>query len=494
MKKYLFLSVLLVCNFASRAFDFSAVAPTGQVLYYNITSSSALTVEVTLPGNNRWDGYTKPAGTLTVPSTVSYGGNTYAVTSIGDYAFLNCSGLTSMTIPNSVTSIGNYGVLNCSGLTSVIISDSVISIGESAFTFCSGLTSVTIPNSVTSIGKAAFRECSGLTGIIIPNSVTTIESSVFDGCSGLTSVTIPNSVTSIGDYAFQDCSGLTSVTIPNSVTLIGECAFRRCSSLGIVYSLNPTAPALWFDCFNGCPIQEIHVPCGCMESYSYEWYEYSDYLQEQTITFTRELQSANDTMGGVSLLTLECADTSTILATPNYGYHFTQWNDGVTDNPRTFVLMQDTVFVAEFARNSYVINCVSNEVSMGQVQGGGSFLYLDTVVLTAEAVAPYRFSHWQDSDTANPRSIVVYSDSTFTAYFENNSVGIKMVQKSYTLIAVGNVIRINNAMGETVRVFDVLGRQLLTKKLDSEEIHLNQTGMFFVQVGNAPIEKVVVTF
>lgn len=73
-------------------------------------------------------------------------------------------------------------------------------------------------------------------------------------------------------------------------------------------------------------------------------------------------------------------------------------------------------------------------------------------------------------------------------------MGIKMVQKSYTLIAVGNVIRINNAMGETVRVFDVLGRQLLTKKLDSEEIHLNQTGMFFVQVGNAPIEKVVVTF
>ena len=220
-----------------------------------------------------------------------------SVTSIGESAFRSCSGLTSVTvdknngtydsrdncnaiietstnklivgcnntiIPNSVTSIGEYAFYRCSGLTSVTIPNSVTSIGEYAFYRCSGLTSVTIPNSVTSIGKYAFYGCSGLTSVtvdknngtydsrdncnaiihtftnnlivgcnntIIPNSVTAIGDGAFYGCEGLTSVTIPNSVTSIGDGAFEVCSGLTSVTIPNAVTSIGKYAFRCCFGL-----------------------------------------------------------------------------------------------------------------------------------------------------------------------------------------------------------------------------------------------------------------------
>ena len=101
----------------------------------------------------------------------------------------------------------------------------VTSIGKYAFQNCSGLTSVTIPNSVTSIGGRAFFGCDSLTSVTIPDSVTSIGEWAFYGCSGLTSVTIPNSVTSIGEYAFQNCSGLTSVTIPDSVTFIDEYAF-----------------------------------------------------------------------------------------------------------------------------------------------------------------------------------------------------------------------------------------------------------------------------
>ena len=153
------------------------------------------------------------------------------VTSIVDWAFLDCGFLTSVTIPNSVTSIGAGVFYGCSGLTSVTIPNSVTSIGDRAFSDCSDLTSVTIPNSVTSIGWGAFYGCSGLTSVTIPNSVTSIEEGAFYQCSGLTSVTIPNSVTSIGWGAFYGCSGLTSVTIPNSVTSIGEYAFYKCSSL-----------------------------------------------------------------------------------------------------------------------------------------------------------------------------------------------------------------------------------------------------------------------
>ena len=185
-----------------------------------------------------------------------------SVTSIGDYAFYGCSGLTSLTIPNSVISIGDYAFYGCSGLTSLNIGDSVTLIGNSAFRNCSGLTSVTVPNSVTSIGGSAFIGCSSLVLVninsdavvsanyanniafnlksmfgdqvvsyILGPSVTSIGNAAFRGCSGLTSVTIGNSVTSIGDWAFYGCNGLTSASIPSSVMTIGNYAFWECRGL-----------------------------------------------------------------------------------------------------------------------------------------------------------------------------------------------------------------------------------------------------------------------
>ena len=131
----------------------------------------------------------------------------------------------------SVTSIDEQAFLNCSGLTSVTIPDGVTSIGYSAFDGCSGLTSVTIPNSVTSIGVSAFQNCRNLTSVTIPNGVTSIVNYTFSGCRGLTSVTIPDGVTSIGYYAFENCRGLTSITIPDSVTAIYDEAFEYCSGI-----------------------------------------------------------------------------------------------------------------------------------------------------------------------------------------------------------------------------------------------------------------------
>ncbi|MDY6288751.1 MAG: leucine-rich repeat protein, partial [Bacteroidales bacterium] len=272
------------------AYDFSAVAPSGQTLYYNITSATE--VEVTYPGSEEWRpyyGFTNPTGDLAIPASVSYSGTTYTVTSIGYAAFQYCSGLTSVTIPNSVTSIGSSAFYGCSGLTSVTIPNSVISIGEYAFSGCSGLTSVTIPNSVTSIGNSAFAACSGLvrtfytgtvaewcnidfanydanptacshnlyinnakiTSLVIPEGVVEIKPCAFSGCSALTSVTIPNSVTSIGDDAFAICSGLTSVTIGNSVTSIGSGAFFHCSGLTSVTIPN-SVTSIDIGAFNSC--------------------------------------------------------------------------------------------------------------------------------------------------------------------------------------------------------------------------------------------------
>jgi len=191
------------------------------------------------------------------------------VTTIGDYAFSDCSSLTSITIPSSVKAIGNYAFSDCSSLSSIAIPNGVTTIGDSAFEGCS-LTSITIPNSVTTIGNGAFSNCNSLTSayytgdlaawcgisfgsssanpmryakylyidgrrlsgvVVIPVGATAIGRYAFYNCSSLTSIDIPRTVTTIGDDAFYGCYNLKSVDIPNSVKTIGSYAFEWCSSL-----------------------------------------------------------------------------------------------------------------------------------------------------------------------------------------------------------------------------------------------------------------------
>lgn len=149
------------------------------------------------------------------------------VTSIGQYAFKNCTKLTSIKISDRVTSIGPNAFSGCENLTSVTIPNGVTNIGNYAFNDCKCLTSVTIPDGVTSIGVCTFYNCANLTSVTIPNSVTSIDTSAFNKCTKLTSVTIPNSVTSIGAFAFNN-TGITDITIPESVRSIGQRAFLDC--------------------------------------------------------------------------------------------------------------------------------------------------------------------------------------------------------------------------------------------------------------------------
>ena len=263
----------------------SSVAYIGDMAFFNCSGLTSISVESGNPAYDSRDNCNALIETAT--NTLIQGcKNTIipeGVTSIGNFAFYNCSGLTSVNIPNSVTSIGYDAFYNCSDLTSVTIPNSLTSIGAWAFFNCTNLTSIAIPNSVTSIGGSAFAStgwylnqsdgvlyldnwllgykgsqptgelvinegtkriadeslayCSGLTSVNIPNSVTSIGSYAFYWCSGLTSATIGNSVTSIGSWAFSRCFALTSVTIPSSVTSIGDFAFYKCSGLTTVTSL-----------------------------------------------------------------------------------------------------------------------------------------------------------------------------------------------------------------------------------------------------------------
>ncbi|MBO7293955.1 MAG: leucine-rich repeat protein, partial [Bacteroidaceae bacterium] len=216
MKKFKSLVLIvigLLCSLSVSAHDFGVDG-----IYYNITSSTDMTVEVTYRGYDCNSYNNEYSGAVNIPESVTYNGSIYSVTSIGEEAFRFCSGLTSVVIPNSVTSIG-VGAFNC----------------------CYRLTSVVIPNSVTSIGSNAFYDCDGLTSVVIPNSVTSIESYAFYDCDGLTSVEIGNSVTSIGSNAFYDCDGLTSLTIGAGVLSIGS---NQCTPKKTIWLTN-TPPSGW---------------------------------------------------------------------------------------------------------------------------------------------------------------------------------------------------------------------------------------------------------
>ena len=173
------------------------------------------------------------------------------VTSIGEYAFYECSSLTAITIPEGVTWIGNSAFYGCSSLTAITIPESVTSIGEWAFEGCSSLTTITIPEGVTSIGWGAFYGCSSLTSITLPEGVTSIEGYAFTECRSLTAITIPESVTSIGSSAFSGCSSLTSITIPEGVTSIGERAFCYCTSLTSI-TIPKSVTSIGYSAFSGC--------------------------------------------------------------------------------------------------------------------------------------------------------------------------------------------------------------------------------------------------
>ncbi|MBQ2045835.1 MAG: leucine-rich repeat domain-containing protein, partial [Muribaculaceae bacterium] len=197
-------------------------------IYYNYLDKTAKTVEVTYKGSYYTSYYNEYTGSVTIPSSVTYSGTTYSVTSIGYGAFYRCSGLTSLTIGNSVTLIGWKAFEDCTVLTEVTIPNSVTLIGNNAFYGCRGLTEVNISDLSTwckidfgnydanPLYYAKKFKLNGIeiTDLVIPNDVTEIKNYAFYNCSGLTSITIPNSVISIGNYAFYNCSGLTSITIP----------------------------------------------------------------------------------------------------------------------------------------------------------------------------------------------------------------------------------------------------------------------------------------
>ena len=170
----------------------------------------------------------------------------------------------------------------------------------------------------------------------------------------------------------------------------------------------------------------VYVPCGCVSAYKAAkyWNDFTN-IQEPLADFAIAVNVNNSTMGTAKVdKNTSCGNQ--ISATSNYGYHFVQWSDGVTDNPRTLTLTQDTVLTAEFAINQYTISTASSHKERGTTAGDTVVDYLEYVTISATANYGYHFTQWNDKNTSNPRQIQATQDQNYTAYFNKNTYSISL--------------------------------------------------------------------
>ncbi|MBR5168081.1 MAG: leucine-rich repeat domain-containing protein [Salinivirgaceae bacterium] len=361
------------------------------------------------------------------------------VTGIGANAFKNRANLTSIIIPRTVKNIGNYAFNGCTGLTEVSAFGAV---GNYAFGGCTGLVSVTVLGS--GIGNNAFSNCSSLKNVIVAGSTQSIGDYAFANCYNLDSLVVkcptpPN----IYSNTFQSVDKNNPVFVPcgsvnsyksasywnNFVTFVdGE--FPYAVVLNVENQTMGTATLKQKpSCDNSFAIIEAIGTNGFIFSH---WND-GDTENPRTLTVTQDtvftaffeknvtanISSSDNVRGYTSNKTIvfKYGETITVSAIANYGYHFTQWSDGVTANPRTITLTDDVEFQAQFGVNQYKITLKSNNSIMGNVSGGGTFNYNTTNTLTATAKPDYLFVNWSDGVTNNPRELLLTKDTAVTAIF-----------------------------------------------------------------------------
>jgi hypothetical protein len=349
------------------------------------------------------------------------------VTTIGSSAFYGCNALTgSLTLPNSVTSIGDYAFYNCYGLTG----------------------SLTLPNSVTSIGDYAFFNCYGLTGsLTLPNLVTTIEDWVFAGCRGLTSVTLHNSVTSIGDNAFSYCSGLIgSLILPNSITSIGNWAFDGCSGLTSVI-FPDTLTSIGNYAFRDCSgLTAIYVKA-----------------------------ENPPTLGSNVFYNVSTSIPVYVPCGTANAYQTTSWNyfTNIMEDISFDVIVESNDIFMGTAAITQVITCTNN-----------------TAIIEAIPNVGYRFTGWNDGDTANPRTITVLSDTSFTAIFDVET-SIESINKPsikiYPNPAIDDVhISLPENVPQAVfMLYDMQGKEVIRQEVSNQgrvEVSNLASGMYIYRL------------
>ncbi|MBR1849787.1 MAG: leucine-rich repeat domain-containing protein [Bacteroidales bacterium] len=639
-KKLLFAALVLLAGLTqgvrAQNYDCSAEAPSGQTLYYRVvydqqSGERELVAILVHPGNvssggSSWGDYEMPIGDLIIPDSIlnpSGYDDSIPVRGIQSYAFDNCTGLTSVVIPNTVRVIGEYAFYYCSSITSVTmpntlstvnleypfggtsitfvdnaiapftfsgctqlsgnitIPEGVTTISDHAFAGTS-ISSITWPSTVTTIGGLAFALCTNLEGTVsIPSSVTTIEGGAFLRCYKTTSINVPSTVQftdysyrwtefpasttfqfvknisytgslidsnntyGVGAWGARTLNGYiennvvyrnqskrtitacdyeqTSVTLPASVDTIGFGAFLWHE--GLTQVVMPEGLAMIYgNAFNSCTgLTSIDLP-STLDTILGGAFAYCSGLTEVALPASLAYLGAQ--------VFLECGlDTLRMLGSVPPMYETNEgWWTNIDETTGDTLWVHDTSLVdvpivvpcnAGYAYRHaagwsachniidpcggevvyYTITLESADPAMGRVVVNGVASAIveegDTVTIRAIANEGYHFLRWNDNDTNAERTVVVTSDTTFTAYFEVNdtTAGIGLVDLASAVIyAESGRVVVENAEGNVVTLYDAAGRILAIKQSNSQAIALDvpATGAYLVKVGNAPARRIVV--
>lgn len=437
MKKHAFVIMILASLTGSHTFcqnyDFTAVAPSGQILYYSLQNNDT-EVKLVPPRNN--DGYIlssyHPSGDVIIPDSVEWMGVSLPVVSLGPFALASNS-ITSISFSSTLKKIEQYAFRGTS-ITEVEIPGNIIRIEAGAFENCVALRKVRIhcTNAYVSNSSPIFGSCyninevyfeqyidipkNNIRKITFGNNIDTIPTT-FKNCDHLQKVVIGNAIRTIPYECFEDCDNLNVVVLGDNVSYIGGSAFRKCINIDTIYAKPDTAPTLGTNAFNFTPPNKVVVTY-CNADYATIWGT-TGFNYHTADVFSISL-NVNNTSYGYSIIVqaVDCNNTATISATPNQYYKFASWSDGDTNNPRTITLNQDTILTALFERDSFVVSTSSNNITMGNVDGNGVYNVDDSATLTAVAICGYRFNHWSNGSAENPLTFVPVSDTNIVAFFE----------------------------------------------------------------------------
>ncbi len=265
-------------------------------IFYRITDFDNLLVQIF--------GYESTTPEIIIPDTVTFNDKKYAVTSLADKCFANCTMITKVKLPETVGYIGKSAFENCKKLTTINIPEKLTAIHEFTFGNCVKLKTLKLPESVTQIEQYAFANCDALTTINLTQNLEAINKGIFQGCHHLLTIEIPPQIESIAPYAFTDCSYMTDITLPDNIKSIGTAAFANNRTLEYIEfpsTLTTIGDSAFYGCwilkqaivkgentqlgvksFDKCDkITTIYVPISAIDKYKNDenWGLYKDIIQ-----------------------------------------------------------------------------------------------------------------------------------------------------------------------------------------------------------------------
>ena len=352
-------------------------------VFYNIIKDADCELEVTYKSSISDKSY---SGDVIIPQNVTYNGIAYKVTSIGAYAFYQCSKLSTVSLPESITSILGRAFCECSSLKSINVPNSVSFIGAFAFYGCSNLVSINIPPNVSKIYDSVFERCTSLSAVDIPDGVTKIGIRAFSMCSSLTEITIPGSVKEMevwdACYAFSSCTSLKTIIIEEGVGLLGNQTFYGCTNVETVICKNQEPIASNRSFVHFAKNATLYVPKGCKSKFANTegWEDFKDIVEMEEIpveSFSLSITSTDNGFASyngtpirnkTSSFTVKEGTSATITFNPDKGYRIGS------------VKVNNQDVSSQIENNTYTLNINSDitiDVSFNLFEVGGiTFEYI----------------------------------------------------------------------------------------------------------------------